>query len=91
MANAPRTLQRYPRFGGSLPRTLGRRRHTKYPGDDLVAIRLVADPVSDTEAALALRVARAPASGASWLAIAEALASTVTEVRLRYDDPSWRP
>jgi hypothetical protein len=66
-------------------------RQAKYPGDDLVAIRVLADPASQTEAALAQRVARARASGASWLAIAEALASTVTEVRLRYDDQPCGP
>jgi hypothetical protein len=52
---------------------------------------LLADPVSETEAALAQRVARAPTSGASWLVIAEALASSVTEVRLRYYGPSCGP
>ena len=63
----------------------------KYPGGDLVAIRLLADLVNETEAGLAHRVGRARASGASWQAFAEALASTVTEVRLRYDDPPGGP
>jgi len=58
--------------------------------DDLVAIQLPADLVAEAETALARRVARAQASGASWQVIAEALANTVTHARLRYDDPSWR-
>ena len=45
------------------------RRQAKYPGDNLVAIRLLADLVYETEAALAQRIARAMASGASWLAM----------------------
>ena len=63
-------------------------RRAKYPADDLVAIRLLADLVNETEAALAERVAQARGGGVSWQAIAEALTSTVTEVRLRFDDPS---
>jgi hypothetical protein len=62
------------------------RRQARYPGDDLVAICLLADAVGQTDAALAQRLGQR----ASWLAIAEALASTVTEVRRRYDGPSWR-
>jgi hypothetical protein len=55
------------------------RKQAKFPGDDLVPIRLLADLAKETEAALARRVAQA--SGASCQAVAETSAYTATEVR----------
>jgi hypothetical protein len=63
------------------------RRQARYPGDDLVAICLLADPVSQTEAALAQRLGqRGQLAGHR-----RGAGRTVTEVRRRYDGPSWRP
>lgn len=57
------------------------------PGDDLAAIRLLADLVDEAEAALDRRVYEARANDHSWQSITAAFGAAATEVRLRYDRP----
>ena len=62
------------------------RRRAKYPGDNLAAIRLLADLVEEAQGALAKRLTQAAASGTQWEQIAEVLGTTPTETRIRFED-----
>ncbi len=60
-------------------------RRAKWLGDDLQAVGLLANLIEAAERALADRVRSARANGHAWLEIAETLATTPTEVRLRFE------
>jgi len=62
------------------------RRRAKYPGDDLTAIRLLADLADEASTALGERVAAAQAAGAEWARIAAVLGASVTDVRLEFEN-----
>jgi hypothetical protein len=61
-------------------------RRAAWLGDDIAAIRLLANLVDKAAEALALRVAAARSAGTTWQEIADALGTTPTEVRLRFAD-----
>jgi len=80
MANARKRYSDTRGLFADSPELLANRR-AKKPSDDLVVIGSLAELVNETEAGLTERVAGA--SSASWQAIAEALASTVTDSAAR--------
>ena len=61
------------------------RRQAKWLGDDLAAIALLAELIGDAEKCLAERVHNAPANGHTWQDIADALGTSLTDARLRFD------
>jgi len=64
------------------------RRRAKWPGDDLAMVQLLSDLAREAEAALTRRVVQAKARSSTWQDIAKALGTSVTEVRLQYEEPT---